>query len=183
MSHVVNCRVFATGLPTRWVVRLPSTLDASAMALRSSASERGQGVNFHLILRTARWGAVYFAVLFGVGFALGLIRVPVLEPRLGVRAAELLEAPLMFIAIVLTGRWIGRQLHHGYSTVAKLAVGVLAAGLILVADLAVGVGLRGMTVLEVFTSRDPVSGLVYYALVGLSAIAPWLMSHSRVTGA
>ncbi|MCX7608291.1 MAG: hypothetical protein N2049_03610 [Anaerolineales bacterium] len=138
-------------------------------------------MNFHLILRTARWGTIYFAILFGVGFALGLIRVPLLEPRLGVRAAQLIEAPLMFLAIVLAGRWIGRQLTGGYSSGAKLAVGILAAGLILGADVAVGVGLRSMTLVEVFSSRDPVSGFVYYMLIGLSAIAPWLMSLGRAT--
>lgn len=125
---------------------------------------------------------IFFAILFGVGFALGLIRVSWLEPKLGVRVAELIEAPFMFLAIVMAGRWIGKQLRIGYGAAAKLAVGALAAGLILGADVVVGVGLRGMTVLEVFASRDPISGSVYYALLVLTAAAPWLFGRSDGAG-
>lgn len=139
-------------------------------------------MNLHLILRVGGWAAIYFAILFGVGFVLGLIRVPLLEPRLGVRVAELIEAPFMFLAIILAGRWVGRKLGIGYGAAAKLAVGGLAAGLVLGADVLVGVGLRGMSVLEVVTSRDPVSGSVYYGLVAWAAAAPWILSRSRATG-
>jgi hypothetical protein len=38
-------------------------------------------------------GVLYFAVIFGAGFVLGLIRILWLVPRLGTRVAELLEAP------------------------------------------------------------------------------------------
>lgn len=105
-----------------------------------------------------------------------------LEPKLGVRVAELIEAPLMFLAILLAGRWTSRQLRSGYSPGAKLAVGALAAGLVLAADIVVGVGLREMSVRAVFTSRDPLSGFVYYGLVAWAAAAPWIMSRSRATG-
>lgn len=136
-------------------------------------------MNFHLIQRVGGWSSIYFGILFGVGFALGLIRVPWLEPRMGVRMAELMEAPFMFLAVVLAGRWVGRQLRVGYGAAAKLAVGVLAAVFILGADVLVGVGLREMSVIEVFTSRDSVSGFVYYALVAFAAIAPWIMSRLK----
>lgn len=122
---------------------------------------------------TLAWAAVYFCAVFGTGFVLGPIRVLWLEPRLGVRAAELLEAPFMLLAIFLAGRWVGGRLRHRAGTASALAVGLLAAGLVLAADLAVGVGLRGMTWVEVFTARDPVSGPVYYGLVVLTGLAPW----------
>ena len=128
------------------------------------------------------WAAIYFAILFGVGFVLGLIRVPLLEPRLGLRVAELIEAPFMFLAIILAGRWVGGKVGIGYGGAVKLAVGALAAGLVLGADIVVGVSLREMSVLEVFTSRDPVSGSVYYGLIAWAGAAPWIMSRSRATG-
>lgn len=139
-------------------------------------------MKLHLILRAGGWAAIYFAILFGVGFVLGLIRVPLLEPRLGVRVAELIEAPFMFLAIILAGRWVGRKLGIGSSGAVKLAVGALAAGLVLGADVVVGVSLLEMSVLEVFTSRDSVSGSVYYGLVAWASVAPWIMSPSRATG-
>ena len=121
-----------------------------------------------------RTGLVYFALVFGAGFLLGPIRVLVLEPRVGVRVAELVEAPLMLAAIALAARWVVRRRAAGLATPGWLGVGCIAAALVLAADLAVGVGLRGMTVAEVFLGRDPVSGPVYYVLVAIAALAPWL---------
>lgn len=121
--------------------------------------------------------AIYFAIVFGVGFALGPIRILGLEPRLGVRTAELIEAPVMLLAVILAARWVGRRLCAGFSPAARLGVGLVAAGIVLIADMAVGVGLRDMSFLEVFTARDPVSGSVYYALVALTAVAPWVFGR------
>lgn len=126
-------------------------------------------------LHQAQSAAIYFALVFGAGFTLGPIRVLLLEPRLGVRMAELIEAPLMLLAIVLAAHWITRTRCGRCTPAARLGIGLVTAGLVLAADIAVGVGLRGMTVIEVFTGRDPVSGPVYYALVLLTASAPWLM--------
>lgn len=127
--------------------------------------------------------AIYFAIVFGVGFALGPIRVLWLEPRLGVRTAELIEAPFMLLAVILAGRWVGGRLCAGCSPAARLGAGLVAAGVVLVADLGVGVGLRGMSVLEVFTARDPVSGPVYYAFVALTAVVPWIFGSVSAPGA
>lgn len=120
--------------------------------------------------------AAYFSLVFGVGFLLGPLRVLLLEPRVGSRVAELLEAPIMLAAILATGRWVGRRWCRGLAPAAQLGVGLVAAGLVLVADLAVGVCLRGMSVIEVFTGRDPVAGSIYYGLVALTAVAPWWFS-------
>jgi hypothetical protein len=117
---------------------------------------------------------IYFTVVFGVGFALGPVRILWLEPWQGSRAAELVEAPFMLLAIVVAGRWVGRRLCYSDSPTFRFRVGLLTAGLVLAADVGVGVGLRDRSVAEVFTQRDPVSGSVYYALVALTAIAPWL---------
>jgi hypothetical protein len=113
---------------------------------------------------------VYFGVVFAAGFALGSVRIPFLVPAIGERWAELVEAPLLLIAILLTGRWMaerftgsGRQL---------LLVGGGAAALVLTADVLVGVHLRGMTVLQSLFGRDPLSGAVYYILLGLFAGMP-----------
>jgi len=140
-------------------------------------------VNVNQIRRVTLWGAVYFAIVFGVGFVLGPIRVLWLEPSFGVRLAELIEAPFMFITILLAGRWIGQNLPDQFVGSARLGVGALAAGLVLAADVFVGVGLRGMSLLEVFIARDPISGFVYYALVVFTALAPWLFGRRTGAGA
>jgi hypothetical protein len=53
----------------------------------------------------------------------------------------------------------------------------MAASLVLLADVAVGTGLRGLSLIEVFTARDPASGSVYHALVALMALAPWILGR------
>jgi len=146
------------------------------MSLASDGSSRRR------TLTILRWSLAYFGLVFGVGFLLGPLRVLWLEPRLGVRTAQLVEAPFMLLAIVLAGRWVGVRLRTGYGASTRLAVGAMAAGLVLVADLGVGVGLRGMTIAEVFAGRDPVSGTVYYLLVALMALAPWALARKAEPG-
>jgi hypothetical protein len=133
-------------------------------------------------MRILKPAAVYFSLVFGVGFVLGPLRVLLLEPRVGPRTAELVEAPLMLTAILVIGSWVARRLCRGRSATARLGVGLTAAGLVLAADFAVGVGLRGMSVVEVVTGRDPVTGSIYYGLVALTAVAPWWFGRHLGTG-
>jgi len=54
-------------------------------------------------------GVLYFALVFGAGFALGAIRIFAVAPRVGVRTAELLEAPVMLVVSAVAARWIVRR--------------------------------------------------------------------------
>jgi len=130
------------------------------------------------VLRLLKTAAVYFGLVFGVGFMLGPPRVLLLEPLVGSRVAQLIESPIMLLAILVAGRWIGRRWCCDLAPMGLLVVGLFAAGFILAADLAVGVGLRGMSVSEAFLGRDPVAGPVYYGLVALTAVAPWMLGRS-----
>jgi hypothetical protein len=47
------------------------------------------------ISRILKAGICYFVIVFVAGFILGPIRILLIVPRLGERAAELMEAPLM----------------------------------------------------------------------------------------
>ena len=72
----------------------------------------------------------YFLIVFGAGFLLGTIRVLLLLPVLGERAAELLEMPFMLIVIVLAARWIDRRFLAGVDDRGRIVVGLLAFGLV-----------------------------------------------------
>ena len=70
-----------------------------------------------LPLRIGGPAAIYFAVIFGCGFVLGSIRVPLLVPRVGVRVAELIELPIMVTIIVFVSRWRQRRAPYTGSCV------------------------------------------------------------------
>jgi hypothetical protein len=117
----------------------------------------------------------YYAIVFGVGFVLGSIRVPLLVPRLGVRTAELLEMPLMAVAIVLAARWVVRRFALPPAAGLRLAVGGIALILLVTTELVLASVLSGQTVLAYLSSRDPVSGSVYAAMLLALALMPWAM--------
>ncbi len=127
------------------------------------------------ILKTA---ALYFLLVFGAGFLLGIGRVLLVVPLLGERVAELLEMPLMLGVIVATARWVVRHKLDARQFSA-LCVGFIALGFVLMADLAVGIWLRGMPAAEVYLNRDPVSGAAYYAALLLFAVMPAILAHLR----
>lgn len=119
----------------------------------------------------------YFALVFAAGFALGMIRVPFLVPRLGERAAELIEMPFMFFAIVVSARFIIRRFSLPADFRARLAAGFLALGLLLIAEVLLAVALQERTLGEYVASRDPVSGIVYLAMLALFALVPLLLAR------
>jgi hypothetical protein len=125
-------------------------------------------------------GTIYFLLVFGAGFVLGTGRVLLIVPSLGDRAAELVEMPLMLLATVLAARWITRRFPEARTSASRLAIGGIALGLMLASEMAVGIGLRGMTAAEVILNRDPVSGTAYYLSLILFAAMPWMVSRWRI---
>jgi hypothetical protein len=122
---------------------------------------------------------VYCALVFGVGFLLGPIRVLLLEPRLGERAAELIEQPLMLIVVILAARWTVRHFAIGYPPGKSLAVGFIALGILLAFELLTVIVLRGLSPATYVTNRDPIAGAVYLLMLVLFALMPWLISRRR----
>ncbi len=121
-----------------------------------------------------KWGFVYFAILFSVGFLLGLVRVPLLEPVLGVRWAELAEMPLMLVAIILTAKFVVRK-SRDVKQATLLGIGACGLAMLLAVEFTVVLTLRGITVAEYVNTRDPVAGSVYLIMLGLFMIMPWLI--------
>lgn len=135
----------------------------------------------NLSTRTIKAGITYFALVFGAGFAMGMIRVPFLVPRLGERAAELVEMPFMFVAIVVSARFITRRFSLPANVLARLGAGFLALGLLVAAEVLLAVALQSRTLGEYVAGRDPVSGIVYLAMLALFAVMPLVLA--RVTSA
>ena len=118
----------------------------------------------------------YFGIVFGVGFLLGTIRVLAISPRIGSRAAELAEMPLMVGASILAALWTCRRFRE-HRAGATIAIGLLALTLLVVAELAVGVVVRRQALGEILAGRDPVSAAAYRASLAVFGAAPWLVSR------
>ena len=116
--------------------------------------------------------AFYFALVFGTGFVLGPIRVLWLVPQVGVRTAELMEMPLLLVAIVFSARFINRR----YPAAPRVRTGLIALGLMFGAEISFGMILSGASPLQVLLNRDPVSGTAYYAALAAFAAMPWWLS-------
>lgn len=117
--------------------------------------------------------AVYFGIVYGTGFVLGTIRVLLMVPVLGVRNAELLEQPLMLIAIFVTAKWVVRHLKHALARPQLLDVGLIALGILLLAEVIVVLALQPVR------AGDTMSGLAYLLNLVAFAVMPWLVSGHR----
>lgn len=118
-------------------------------------------------------GLLYFLTVFGAGFALAFIRIPILVPQFGVRSAELMETPVMLAVIYWASRRLIRH-HPELCWRARLAAGLVALALLVGAELGVAYALGSRSVSQYIASRDPVSGSVYLAALLVFAVAPSL---------
>ncbi|MEP7343062.1 MAG: hypothetical protein ABI977_35370 [Acidobacteriota bacterium] len=162
------------GVALVWLLGKASDADpakSSAHAKLYGRNERRQAVR-----QILKAGSLYFAFVFGAGFVLGTIRVLWAIPAFGERIAELWEMPIMFAFIILAARWIVRRLAIPPEPARRLAIGFVALSLLLIVEFTAVLWLRGLTIREYFASRDPVSGTVYFVMLGLFAVMPLLVS-------
>jgi hypothetical protein len=117
-------------------------------------------------------GLFYFMLVFGAGFVLAPIRILWLAPRVGNRAAELLECPVMILVTFLAARWIILRFSVPKSIFVRLGIGAFALALLAGAEITVGMTRRGMSLRDVIVNRDPVSGSVYFLSLTLFCLMP-----------
>lgn len=120
-------------------------------------------------------GACYFGLVFGAGFVLGFFRVLLLVPRMGERAAELLEMPLMLVAVYLSASWVVRRFAVPPGSSCRVGIGFFALALLLITEFTVVLGLRGLTLAEYWAERDPIAGIVYCVMLIIFALMPLLV--------
>ncbi len=128
-------------------------------------------------MRTLKAAALYFAIVFGAGFVLGTVRVIGIVPRFGPRIAELIEAPLMLMVIILAANWVVRRVSLPATLPARLGAGLIALGLLLATEFTVVLKVRHLTISEYFDSRDPLATTVYIALLLVFAVMPFFVAN------
>jgi hypothetical protein len=129
--------------------------------------------------QVVRAGLLYFALAFGAGFVLGTLRTILLVPRVGDRTAELLELPVMLGVCWLAARWVTARQAVPPRPAPRLAMGVIAGALLLAAEFALVLPLRGLTLDEYLTTRDRVAGAAYYSAVLMMVLMPLAVRRSR----
>jgi hypothetical protein len=127
--------------------------------------------------RTLAAAALYFALVFAVGFGLGPVRVLLLEPMVGSTSAVLIEAPFMLAAIVWAARYVSRHMKISPVLPDLLVMGCSAAVLVLLADFAIGLPLRGITMADQLNYLVTPAGRLYLVLVALFALAPAVLAR------
>ena len=125
------------------------------------------------VLRAA---AIYFCIVFAVGLVLGPVRVLWLEPWLGRTLAVLCEAPFLILAMWFGARWAPAwaRLEPGWWS--RLMMGIAALVMQQLADLAVGFGLRGMTLSDQIAYFVTPPGFIYAAILILFAVMPLIVT-------
>lgn len=128
----------------------------------------------------------YFILVFSIGFLCGAVRVPFLQPLLGDRHAQLVETPVMFMAIWKSAHFIVEQLHTPNfwtkdaiptSALERLSIGLLATIMLLIVEAVGSSWTKGWSgVVEWVRDRDPIAGAFYFALVGIFFVAPSLIT-------
>ncbi len=129
------------------------------------------------MMQILKAGVIYFALVFSAGFVLGTVRTLWAVPRVGTRLAELMEAPVMLVVTIVAARWIVWHLAIPYVPLARLGMGGIGLSLLLIAEFGLVLWLRGISIREYLASRDPVSGVVYYVLLGVFAIMPLFVAR------
>jgi len=83
----------------------------------------------------------------------------------------------MLVVTIAAARWIVRRLSVPPATSRRIGMGCLGLGLMLVAEFTLVLSLRGISMREYLATRDPVSGTVYYVMLGVFAIMPLLVAQ------
>jgi hypothetical protein len=117
-------------------------------------------------------GGAYFASVFAAGFALGAVRVFLIEPRLGPLGAVLLETPFMLAASwFLCSLWI-RRFKVAATTGARLVMGAFAFSLLIAAETLLGRYGFGRSFAEMLAAYGTAPGAAGLAAQILFALFP-----------
>ena len=120
----------------------------------------------------------YFAVIFAAGFALALVRIPLLVPIVGERWAELLEMPVMLLVIWWAAGVISTRLASARQAI---FCGMLALAWLLLTEFTVVLWLRDTTLDAWAAGRDPVAGGAYAVSLVLFALMPWWRARRQTS--
>ena len=130
------------------------------------------------MLRAIKAGLCYFALTFGAGFLLGPLRILLMVPRVGARVAELVELPVMILVTWLAACWTIRRFHRAVlEGTAARSWGSSRSRCCWQPNSRLSCHCGDLTLEQYFATRDPVSGIAYYASLVLLASMPLIVER------
>lgn len=131
--------------------------------------------------RAVAGGIAYFAVVFGIGFMLGVFRVLAIEPRMGSTVSVAFELPLMLLVSWLAARRLVVVFEVTPSLRARLVMAVIGLVLLVAAESALG-RIFGQSLGEQFSSYGTMRGaLTLVGQLGFAAM-PLLVRWPQSAG-
>ena len=136
-------------------------------------------------LKAARAGALYFIVIFALGFMLGVVRTVFLNAYSGIDrlTGVLIELPIMLLARWLVSGIIIRRFAVASAVNARAVMGATAFALLIGAEMLVGVLMFERTMAEHFQLyREPsyLAGLLAQVLFALMPIGRMVLGRDTV---
>ena len=127
-----------------------------------------------MMTRAFKAGAVYFLLLYVIGFLLGATRELPLAPRFGVVVASALEAIPMLAAIFHFAPLIARRFGIPPKSGGRLLMGFLGLVLLIGAEIAMTRAMRGLSPEQWLAHFASVEGVIYALLLAAFAAMPWV---------
>ena len=124
--------------------------------------------------RAFKAGAVYFLLLYVIGFLLGATRELLLAPRFGVVVASALEALPMLAAIFHFAPLIARRFGIPPKSAGRVLMGFFGLVLLIGAEIAMTRAMRGLSPEQWLAHFASVEGAIYAVLLACFAAMPWV---------
>ena len=93
-------------------------------------------------------GLAYFGCVFGVGFALGVVRTVLVAPLLGDTVAVALELPIILALAWFICRWLTRRFEVPARLSPRALMGVIAFALLMAGEVTISLLLAGRSLTE-----------------------------------
>lgn len=129
-------------------------------------------------MRALKAGVIYFLLVFAVGWVLGPIRELWAVPHLGRVAAMLSEAVIMLLAMIVAARWVIRWFDVPRTLLATISMGPVALALLVPAEIAGVVWVRGLSLQGYFASFLTAPGVISLVMFLLFAAMPTLVTRA-----
>lgn len=129
--------------------------------------------------RVLKAAVVYFAVVFGIAFLLGVVRVLVVAPRVGPLAAVMIETPLVLIVSWIAARECVARFRIPPTARDRLTLGLVAFALLMAVELALSVLAFGLTPAEHFAAWATPAGALGLSAQMVFALIPWVQTRLR----